>query len=154
MSQQKSARDLALRVLFQIDVGKLPPGEALELMEEAVEPSEAEAAIVRGLIEGTIAELSRLDEIIGSLAEGWKLDRLARVDKNVLRLAIHELDRSPASATSTIINDAVEIAKRYSTEDSGRFVNGILGSYVRRRADLADSAGRADRDEAGGVATI
>jgi transcription antitermination protein NusB len=139
MNKRKNARELILKVLFQIDVGKLPVDEALETSFEQVRPVEADRAYVDEVVRGVVRSEAELDGIIARLAEGWRLDRLAKVDKNVLRTALYELIYRPDLSAGTVINDAVETAKKYSTEDSGRFVNGILGSFLRNR-DAADSA--------------
>jgi N utilization substance protein B len=133
MSKQRSARELTLKVLFQIEVGKLPLDEVMETVLEEVRPSPEEWRFVDRVVRGVIGEEARLDTIIGELAEGWRLDRLAKVDKNVLRAALYELIHESDTPVNVVINDAVEVAKKYSTEDSGRFVNGILGSFLRRR---------------------
>jgi transcription antitermination protein NusB len=146
MSKRRNARELVLKVLFQIDVGRLPPDEALELAFEQVRPPDEERAYVDETVRGIMQEVGEFDRVIGDLAEGWRLDRLARVDKNVLRIALYELTRRPEVAPNVVVNDAVEMAKKYSTEDSGRFVNGILGSFLRRRSGRAD-----EQREAGGT---
>ena len=133
MTKRKNARELILKVLFQIDVGKLPAEEALETAFDQVRPVEEDRQYVEEVVRGVDAEHELLDNIIAGLAEGWRLDRLARVDKNVLRTALYELRHRSECSTGEIINDAVDTAKKYSTEDSGRFVNGILGSFVRDR---------------------
>lgn len=132
MSKRKNARELVLKLLFQIDVGRLPLDEVLETSFEEVRPAAEDRRYVEEIVRGVMAEEAELDEIIGDLAEGWRLDRLARVDKNILRAALYELTHRPDIPASVVINDAVEVAKKYSTEDSGRFVNGILGSFLRR----------------------
>lgn len=134
MSKRRNARELTLKVLFQVDVGKLPVDEALQLALEEVHPSADDWQFVEAVVRGVAREAEELDRHIGELAEGWRLERLARVDKNVLRVAMYELTHRPEIPVSVVVNDAVEIAKKYSTEDSGRFVNGILGSFLRRRA--------------------
>lgn len=135
MSKRRNARELALKVLFQVDVGHLSPDEALQTWEEEVRPATEDRDYVDGLVRGIAASDAELDEIIAELAEGWKIDRLAKVDKNVLRIALYELIHHPDNTANTVVNDAVEIVKKYSTDDSGRFVNGILGSYLRRREE-------------------
>lgn len=132
MSKRRNARELTLKILFQIDVGKLPTEEALETSFEEVRPAFEDRGWIGEIVRGVAEQTDDLDGIIGELAEGWRLDRLAKVDKNVLRMALYELQRGGDTPVSVVINDAVEIAKKYSTEDSGRFVNGILGSYLRR----------------------
>ena len=133
MVKRKNARELVLKLLFQIDVGKLPADEVLENALEEVRPSPEDWSYVVPVVHGVLAESEQLDRTIDDLAEGWRLERLARVDKNVLRAALWELEHPGDQTASAIINDAVDIAKKFSTEDSGRFVNGILGSYLRRR---------------------
>lgn len=133
MVKRKNARELVLKLLFQIDVGKLPVDEVLENALEEVRPSSEDWSFVVPAVHGVLAESETLDQTIDDLAEGWRLERLARVDKNVLRAALWELENPGDQTPSAIINDAVDIAKKFSTEDSGRFVNGILGSYLRRR---------------------
>jgi len=135
MTKRRAARELLLKVLFQVEVGRLPLEEVLATTLEEVQPPDEEWAYVESTARAVTGEADRLDEIIGGLAEGWRLDRLAKVDKNVLRAALYELLHRPEIPSTVVINDAVEIAKKYSTEDSGRFVNGILGSFLRRRAE-------------------
>lgn len=146
MSKRTNARELILKILFQVDVGKLPVEEALETAFEQVRPAEEDRPYVEEIVRGVVAEEAELDEIIARLAEGWRLDRLAKVDKNVLRTALYELRHKPEFSPGVVINDAVETAKKYSTEDSGRFVNGILGSYLREREG---AGGERDEEEIG-----
>jgi transcription antitermination protein NusB len=147
MGKRRAARELALKVLFQIDVGKLPPEEVLETSFEQVPVDADERAYVTEVVRGTLAHLAELDQIIGSLAAGWKLDRIANVDKNVLRLALYEIDHRQDIPTSVSVNEAIEIAKKYSTADSGKFVNGILGSYLREGSSRVSALGsQPDKD--------
>ena len=134
MNKRRNARELILKVLFQIEVGKTPVDEALTTSFEAVRPTPEEQAYTDEIVRGVASEQADLDGAIGEYAEGWRVDRLAKVDKNVLRMALYELIHHPEIPVSTVINDAVEVAKKYSTDDSGRFVNGILGSFLRRRS--------------------
>jgi transcription antitermination protein NusB len=133
MSRRRIAVELALKVLFQVEVGKLPPDEALETSFEEVQPAAEDRTYVEETVRGVVADEAALDAIIAALAEGWRLDRIAKVDKNVLRIALYELRCHPELSASVVINDAVEIARKYSMEESGKFVNGILGSFLRNR---------------------
>jgi len=139
MNRLKNARELILKVLFQVDVGRLPPEEVLATTFEAVRPTAEEQEYVDAVVRGVVAHTAELDTIIGNLAEGWRLERLARVDKNVLRTALYELLHRPEIPPTTVVNDAVDTARKYSTEDSGRFVNGILGSFLRSREPASPS---------------
>ncbi|MHB9130094.1 MAG: transcription antitermination factor NusB [Armatimonadota bacterium] len=137
--QRHLGRELALRWLFQIDMGHLPPDEVLstpldELEEtfERLEGIEAEGEeFALQLVRGIISERQRIDEMIMKYAKGWPLERIAGVDRNVLRIAIYEILDVADIPPSVSVNEAVDIAKHYSTDESGKFVNGILGAFLR-----------------------
>ena len=133
----RRARELAMRALFARDVGRGRPADALEYLvgEEGV-PA-AEAARARELVEGISARLAEVDRLIAAYAQHWSLPRLAAVDRNVLRVAVLELCHEDGVPVGVAINEAVEIAKVYGGEESGRFVNGVLGHLAR---DLAAQA--------------
>lgn len=141
MSKKRAVRELALQILFQIDVGGLAADEAINLAFEALPVSERDQRYVRETIAGILEHLPELDRAIGERLEGWRFERLANVDKNVLRLAAFELLHRPELPPARVINEAVEIAKAYSTEESGGFVNGVLGAILRdRKAAGGDGA--------------
>lgn len=126
---RRRAREAALQVLFQMDLGKVSLDEALA----AVAASDWLAddwTLVVTLARGTRAHLVEIDALIARVAEHWTLERMATVDRNILRMGIFEL-QSTDTPLGVVINEAVELAKRYSTEESGRFVNGLLGKIVR-----------------------
>jgi N utilization substance protein B len=120
-----------MKVLYQRDVGQADPAEALRYLcaEEAAEP-EAEA-FASELVAGVVRELPAIDRRIASYAREWRLERLANVDRNILRLAVYELVYRPDVPASVVINEAVELAKVYGGDESGRFVNGVLGQMAR-----------------------
>lgn len=130
---RRAARELALKVMFQVDLGKSDPQRALvhALREEPI--GDEGLAFARRLIDGTIQHQSEIDAALGALARDWALDRMAVVDRNVLRLAAYELDHIDEIPPGVTINEAVELAKTYSTPESGRFVNGILGQWLRSK---------------------
>ena len=132
--RRRHARDLALQVLFQHDVGRLPIDEALATARRA--DADADWLFVEALCRGTVGCAAELDAAITPLLEGWTIDRLANIDRAILRLAIYEL-RYLSTPPGVVINEAVELAKRYGTETSGAFVNGVLGALERER-QLAD----------------
>ena len=128
---RRAARELAINVLYQIDVAHLPPQEALDTAIENVELDGASSDFSRALVDGVIGHMAKIDEVLKRLSVGWELQRQPAVDRNILRMAIFEilfLDYIPASVS---INEAVDLAKKYSTAESGRFVNGVLGALVR-----------------------
>lgn len=141
MGKRRSARQLALRTLFQIDVGKLAAEEVIALsFAQAREGAETQA-FARELVEGTLAHGERIDRVIAKYARGWTLERMANVDRNVLRLAMCELLYFLDTPASVAVDEAVELAKKYSTGESGRFVNGVLGALMRNLEEERGEAG-------------
>jgi len=131
MGKRRSGRELALRLLFEVDVGKAPVEQVLEF---SVEPDRYDAptiAFARRLLEGTVAHARDIDALISRYAKEWSLDRMANVDRNILRLAAYEILHEPEIPASVSVDEAVELAKKYSTAESGKFVNGILGNLIR-----------------------
>ena len=127
MGPRRAARELALKALYQIDmIGEGEAGGARPVVSPEVErPAEVEQ-FAGELIDGVRANRERIDALIAASAEHWRLPRLSRVDLNLLRLATFEfLGRSEIPASVTI-NEAVEIARRFGSEDSAAFVNGVL----------------------------
>lgn len=131
MGKRRSARELALRLLFEVDVGKAPVEQVLEMSLEPERYDAPTIAFARKLLEGTVAHCHELDELIGQYAKEWSLDRMANVDRNILRLATYEVLYEPDIPASVSVDEAVELAKKYSTAESGKFVNGILGNILR-----------------------
>ncbi len=120
------ARQVALQTLFEIDVGKVQPGLALEhTIDEAGLRGEA-AAFVRQLVLGTLQELTDIDRVIGEHAVAWPLERMPNVDRNILRLGVYELTSDQETPINVIINEAVELAKTFSGDEAAKFVNGLL----------------------------
>ncbi len=142
-SKRREARELAMKILFQVEVGQRPLEEVIETTREAVPISEEEWGYVDAVVHGVRREQPALDRIISDLASGWKLERIANVDRNILRLALYEIRDRPDIPASVSVNEAVEMAKKYSTEESGKFVNGILGTYLRAHPRTKGAAGSA-----------
>lgn len=128
---RRELRECALRVLFQFDRGRVPVavGLANEIREHAIPPSQE--VFLRELVTGTERELKAIDDLISRHLQGWRLDRIAAVDLNVLRLAIFELLYMKDIPPRVTINEAVEIAKKFGDDESGRFVNGVLARIVK-----------------------
>lgn len=137
MSRRK-AREMALQTLYQLDFNPGEPEAALAAAgEEAGEVSSRARAYALELVNGALAHRETIDEIISQVSAEWRLDRMASVDRNIARLAIFEMRFGGEELSPNIvINEAVELAKTFGTEDSGRFVNGILGSLVKKRQPL------------------
>jgi N utilization substance protein B len=120
---RRAARRTALVLLYQWDV---TGQELASLFEGEIDP------YAREIAEAVVAEHEPLDRRITEAADEWTADRLGALERNVLRIAIHELDRGEVPI-EVAINEAVALAKRYSSEDAGRLVNGILGRIARQR---------------------
>jgi N utilization substance protein B len=135
-TRRRRARDVALQVLFQYDVGSVPISDALAAARD--QDAVVEWDFVERLCTGTAAHLRELDAVITPLLHDWSFERLANVDRAILRMALYEL-RYMDTPPATVIDEAVELAKRYGTEDSGRFVNGVLGVAVRALRPAAGS---------------
>jgi N utilization substance protein B len=131
-----AARRRALDVLYQADVTGTSPAQVLR---EWGDYGEEVPAFARELVEGVEEHLAELDAILGDHSEGWTVARMAVVDRTILRLACFELLCRPDVPVSAAISEAVEAATELSTQDSGRFVNGILGKIARERGEPAHS---------------
>jgi N utilization substance protein B len=134
--RRRRARELALQILFQIDVGGLPVRYALEITPEEHPADEDLWEFARRLVLGVMRNLPEIDTILEELVEGWSLERMANVDRCVLRMALYEMMHVPETPPRVVINEAIELAKTYSTDDSGRFVNGVLAAFARREGLL------------------
>ena len=131
-STRREARELALRMLFQLDLGHQPVSEVIEaaLAQSQLEGNNREYAEI--LVRETLNHLTEIDPRIAALTPDWNSDRQAVVDRNILRLAAYELLYRPDAPVAAVVNEAVELAKKYSTAESGRFVNGVLGALARQ----------------------
>ncbi|MGI4790522.1 MAG: transcription antitermination factor NusB [Janthinobacterium lividum] len=155
-STRREARELALRMLFQLDLGKQPVDEVIEaaLGQSQLEGTNREYAEI--LVRETLAHLNDIDPRIAALTPDWTADRQAVVDRNILRLASYELLYRPDAPVAAVVNEAVELAKKYSTAESGRFVNGVLGALARqpRGEEAADGNAKLSVEGAEGDAEI
>jgi N utilization substance protein B len=127
---RRYARELALATLFSVEVGHHDPGAALDDTLAAGASPEARA-FVKDLVYGTLEHAAQSDAIVGPLLHGWTIERLPTVDRLLLRMGLYEMCHRPEVPRPVVINEAVELAKKFSTEDSGRFVNGVLASASR-----------------------
>ncbi|MFO7899608.1 MAG: transcription antitermination factor NusB [Planctomycetota bacterium] len=127
------ARELALRALYLIDIrGPGVQTEVADYLEAEADGPEV-LGFARALVGGVSLQRAKIDERIASVAENWEIHRMAVVDRNILRLGTYELMCLPDVPPKVSINEAINLAKRYSTADSGAFVNGILDKL---RVDL------------------
>lgn len=126
MASRRKAREIALQMLFQWEQGDHSPRHVIEtfLSGQKFDPELTEFA--RQLFEGTVADAPRLDQLLREHARNWRPERMAAVDRNLLRLALFEFLHCPETPPVVVINEALEIARRFSGKDSVDFVNGVL----------------------------
>lgn len=121
-------------MLFQLDLSGGSPAEVSAQFWSGATPDEAERSFAERLVCGVTRQRQILDQWIVASADNWRLERMAVVDRNVLRLAVFELLEDAQTPAAVVIDEAVEIAKRFGSADSGSFINGVLDSVRRRLA--------------------
>ncbi|MCP4201756.1 MAG: transcription antitermination factor NusB [bacterium] len=155
MSPRRKGRELAAQALYQCDLGASEAEEALSLFRPAEygtddgevnarqgppTPQAPETAAskksftyAQALVRGTLDNLQEIDDLIRGQAEHWRLERMPAVDRNILRLAVYEFLYEPDVPKLVIVDEAIELAKKFGSKDSGRFVNGLLDGLLKKR---------------------
>ncbi len=131
MNLRRKAREYALQILFQYDLAN---GNMSEIVENFWKEKKANNKIVSfcsQLVNGTIENINEIDKCISHHSMNWKLERMSTVDRNVLRIATYELLFLKEVPPPVVINEAIEVAKKFGTEDSAKFINGILDAIRR-----------------------
>ena len=132
MGKRRKARELALQALFQIDFYHTENPESLNYFWPEQKVSEEVLNFARKLVEGVCRRQKEIDQLIEEHSENWKLSRMSRVDRNILRMAVLELLEMEDIPCKVTIDEAIELAKKYGTSDSGAFINGILDQILKR----------------------
>lgn len=132
---RRRARIVALQALYEADSSHHDPLAALRQTAKRGRVSREGADFAQDLIQGVLAHKDEIDGIIAAAAPAWPLDQLAPVDRNILRLAIREMLGDNGTPVRVVINEAVELAKSFGSQSSARFVNGVLGTVGRQRAE-------------------
>lgn len=132
MGARRKARELALQMLFQRDMAGNDPRAIIETFEDLqrVRPNVREFA--ERIFLGTVENVEEIDQIISAQADNWRLERMAAVDRNIIRMSIYELKWVEGTPKLVIIDEAIEIAKKFGTEKSSQFINGILDGILKR----------------------
>jgi N utilization substance protein B len=128
-----------MQMLFQWDMSQQDPSKLEAKFWRAAKAADTTRAFANQLFEGVTREIVLLDEIIIKHADNWRFERLAAIDRAILRLAIHEL-RATDTPPKVVLNEAIELAKKFSSEESGPFVNGILDAFRKTMAAPQPSA--------------
>ena len=138
MGARTRARECALQALYQLDTGGGDPRDAVRGVLAHFEEADRETErFADELVRGVQSERSQIDELIQRSSTHWKLDRMARVDRNILRLAVYEILRRADVPVRVTLNEAVELGKKFGSEESSAFVNGVLDRIAHM--DLPDA---------------
>lgn len=136
MKNRRKARELALQALYAREQGGSELKETIAYLSNGETPAEVKD-YARNLAQATLDHCEEIDEMIQTQTRHWKLERVATIDRNVLRMAIAELLHFKEIPPKVTIDEAIEIAKKFSTENSGKFVNGILDPIAKEKAHKA-----------------
>ena len=138
MAARRLGREQALQALYAVEIGGREPADALA--EVVRDGSAAEhRAFVKELVLGTLEYRAQAECIVSPLLEGWTIERLPTIDRLLLQMGTFELRCRAQTPPAVAINEAVELAKRFSTEDSGRFINGVLNAVAKVQKPVTDA---------------
>ena len=130
MTLRRKSREFALQMLFEWDMTRQEPARVEKLFWKSARASESTRKFADELFEGAVAQAGAIDQLVEKLAENWRLDRLAAVDRSILRLAIYEL-RFGTAPPKVVIDEALELAKKFSSAEAPAFLNGILDAAYK-----------------------
>jgi N utilization substance protein B len=137
VGSRSRAREQALQILFFIDLTGTPAEEAFSLFRANFESQDDEVDFTRNLVLGISSRLADLDGNIEKCSENWRLSRMPRIDRNVLRIGAFELLHCPEIPPTVAMDEAIELAKKYGEERSPSFINGILDRIAKNSHDIA-----------------
>ncbi len=132
MGARRKARELALQMLFQHDISGNPPDMIESTFEDLQKskPNTREFAV--RILRGTVEDLGEIDDMIQQQADNWRISRMAVVDRNIIRMSVYEFLHETDTPKLVIIDEAIEIAKKFGTQKSSQFINGILDGILKR----------------------
>ncbi len=130
MTLRRKSREFALQMLFEWDMTRQEPARVENLFWKSARAADSTRKFADQLFEGTVAQAGQIDKLAEKLSENWRLDRLAAVDRNILRLAIYEL-RTATAPPKVVIDEALELAKKFSSAEAPGFLNGILDAALK-----------------------
>jgi transcription antitermination protein NusB len=144
VGRRRQARERALQALYQMDVSGGGADDAIGGLRDNGLDEGADAGVLHYaevLVRGVAENLTALDEVIQRHSPNWRIERMARIDRNVLRIATFELIHRPDVPPKVVLNEAIEVAKRFGTEESGAFINGILDKVAKEARAPAQGSG-------------
>lgn len=139
MGRRRKAREETLRILFRLEFENKQIEKTLNQYWESRKTTEEIKEYSTWLVKGIISDQAKIDNIIQQVSEHWRISRMALVDRNILRMAVFELLYEKNIAPAIIINEAIEIAKKYSGDEAATFVNGILDAIRKNLKDIKKS---------------
>jgi N utilization substance protein B len=145
MGQRRKARESALQILYQLEFDAAGAEGAVDAFWKKKKGTAETKDYSRWLVEGILARREEIDAAIQSVSEHWRIARMGIVDRNILRLAAFELLQAPSIAPAIVINEAIEIAKKYSGPEAATFVNGILDA-LRKKIQAPPALGQEVRN--------
>jgi transcription antitermination protein NusB len=131
-SPRRKAREIVLKALYASECMEDTPQESLKKLTENIKLTENNLLFVRKLFRAVMQNTPFADEKISALIKNWEISRLATIDKVILRMAIIELAEFPDIPVKVVLNESIELAKKYSTEESSKFVNGVLDTFIKK----------------------
>ncbi len=131
MGNRRKSREAALQILYKIDLSKMEPRDAMKVFWQHYPPEDDVEEFSNQIVEGVIRNRSEIDRLIELHSTHWKLSRMAYVDRNILRMAVYELLYCHDIPHSVTLNEAIEVAKKFGTEESGAFINGVLDNIAK-----------------------
>jgi len=137
MATRRRAREVVLQMLFQLEGSGASPHQVVESYRSCFGEGPLPDGFAEKLFMAVAGSIGEIDGVITTASDNWRLERMSRVDRNILRMGVHELESSEDTPPLVAINEAVELAKRFGTEDSPSFVNGILDRIAREKSLLA-----------------
>lgn len=134
--ERRRAREAALQMLYQCEVGRVPPEEAIAThgeIEQVTRMASADAeAFAAQLVLGTVEHAGEIEPVIAASASHWRPERMAVIDRLILRMSVYQLQHVPDVPPNVVISEAVELARRFGGDESGRFVNGVLDAIKKK----------------------
>lgn len=146
---RRASREAAMKLLYQLEIQKSDRNEQIETALEDGSLTDSDKKYIRSIIDEVSEKVALLDRVIEKYAMGWKISRLSKIDLSILRIGIFEILFREDIPYSVSVNEAVELAKKYSNEDAGAFVNGLLAKVTKSDAEEAVPDNAVPVDEAG-----
>jgi transcription antitermination protein NusB len=131
MTLRHKSREFALQMLFEWDMARQTPTRIEQNFWKTARAADQTRKFAHQLFEGAVAQAAEADALIGELSQNWRLDRLAAIDRSILRLAIYEF-RFGTAPSKVVIDEALELAKKFSSEEAPAFLNGILDAALKK----------------------